>query len=318
VKSAFGSSIDFSLVYNSYNADGSRAQIDSGLGYGWTHSYNTFLFNLLGNMFRMDGTGRITKYQYQHGGTFVAAAGYFETLTNNLDGTFTILTKDGTRFLFAQVPNTPFLFFGPVYRLISTTDRNHNVTTVSYDSAGNLSQVQDTYGRKMIFTYDSHHHLAGSTDPLGRTTTYHYDSTGTRLIAITDPQGKTTQYVYNPLSQLTRTIDKDGRVFTYSYAQMEPTGIRDGAGALIFSFSNALNWATDPTSLAQYQLRVYVPSTTSKTDGKGNVWQYSYDLHGYVTKMVAPDGATTSYTYDPTTLQLASMTDADGHTSTYS
>src|SRR5206468_10263140 len=43
VKSAFGSTIDFSLAYNSYNADGSRAQLDTVMGFGWTHSYNIFL-----------------------------------------------------------------------------------------------------------------------------------------------------------------------------------------------------------------------------------------------------------------------------------
>jgi hypothetical protein len=49
-----------SLVYNSYNADGSRATVDTVLGYGWTHSYNIFLFNQLDAMFRYDADGRVT------------------------------------------------------------------------------------------------------------------------------------------------------------------------------------------------------------------------------------------------------------------
>ena len=43
------------VVYNSYNADTSRAQIDSVLGVGWTHSFNVFLFVQQGSMFRFDG-----------------------------------------------------------------------------------------------------------------------------------------------------------------------------------------------------------------------------------------------------------------------
>jgi RHS repeat-associated protein len=304
-------------VYNSYNADASRAQLDTGVGWGWTHSYNIFLFNQFGNMFRMDGQGRVTKYQYQSAGFFVSTAGYFETLTNNLNGTFTVKQKDGTSFLFASIPNTPFQVSGPVYRLISITDRNNNVTTVSYDSHGNLTEITDTYGRSLTLSYNAQQHLTAVTDPLGRTTSLSYDSTGRRLTQITDPLGKVTQYTYNTLSQITEKIDKDGRVFTYAYTQMEPTAITDGAGNSLFSLSNPNNWATDPLQLAEYQLRVYLPSTTSKTDGRGNVWKYSYDSHGYVTSAVAPDGATRSNSYDPATLMLASQTDADGNTTTY-
>src|SRR5687768_11697498 len=53
VRSAFGPTIDFSLTYNSFNADGSRTNLDTVLGYGWTHSYNQFLFSQFGHMFRM-------------------------------------------------------------------------------------------------------------------------------------------------------------------------------------------------------------------------------------------------------------------------
>src|SRR5689334_2716342 len=51
IRSAFGSTLSFSLIYNSYNADGSRATVDSVVGYGWTHSFNNFLFSQLGSMF---------------------------------------------------------------------------------------------------------------------------------------------------------------------------------------------------------------------------------------------------------------------------
>ncbi len=44
ITSAFGPTLLFNLVYNSYNADGTRAASDTGLGFGWTHTYNDFLF----------------------------------------------------------------------------------------------------------------------------------------------------------------------------------------------------------------------------------------------------------------------------------
>jgi RHS repeat-associated protein len=316
VRSSTGAMLGLSLTYDSYNADTSRARFNTVLGIGWTHSYNLFLFPQVGNMFRVDGDGRVTKYQLGPGSTFTAAPGYFETIVKNPDGSFTITDKYKTVTRYVQIAGTHFMQGTPVWRLVSITDRNNNVTTLTY-SAGNLTKVTDTYGRTITFSYNSRNLVASTTDPLGRVTNFTYDSTGTQLATITDPAGKTTQYTYNLFSQITSKTDKDGRVFTYSYSNAEPTGFTDGTGAPYFSMSNPNNWATDQTQLAMNQLRQYVPFTTSKTDGRGNVWKYSYDLHGYVTSMVAPDGATWTYTYDPTTLMPASQTDPNGNTTSY-
>jgi hypothetical protein len=62
-RSSTGPTLNLSLIYNSYNADGSRATVDTVAGYGWTHSYNIFLFSQLGAMFRFDGAGRVTRYK---------------------------------------------------------------------------------------------------------------------------------------------------------------------------------------------------------------------------------------------------------------
>src|SRR5262249_51446086 len=114
-QSAGGRTLDFSLSYNTYDADGSRTEVDTVMGYGWTHSYNVFLFSQLGSMFRFDGHGRVTRYKLGPGGSFITARGYFETLVQNPDGSFTLTKKDKTIFTFAAIPNTPFLVAGPVY-----------------------------------------------------------------------------------------------------------------------------------------------------------------------------------------------------------
>ncbi len=50
--------MDFTLIYNSYDADGSRASLDTMVGFGWTHSYNDFLFGQGRDMFHMRGDRR--------------------------------------------------------------------------------------------------------------------------------------------------------------------------------------------------------------------------------------------------------------------
>jgi RHS repeat-associated protein len=311
-----GAGVPFAAMYNTYNADGSRAQADTILGYGWTHSFNIFLFDQLGAMFRYDADGSVTRYGLSTGGGFTAQPGVFETLVKNPDGSFTLTQKDQTSYHFASIPGTPFLVGGPVWMLTGITDRNGNTTSLTY-RAGLLTSVTNAYGRSLTFSYDSQNHLTSITDPLGRVTTFQYDSTGHNLAAITDANGLQIQYTYNALHQLTSKVDRAGRKFLYSYSNLEPVSVQDSSGASPATLSNPNNWAINATTLALSQMRAYLPSTTTVTDGRGNPWQYQYDTNGYLTKTIAPDGSTTTYTYDSTTLMLASMTDANGHPTTY-
>lgn len=316
LQSSSGDTVRLNFVYNSYDADGSRSTIDTVLGYGWTHSYNVFLFSQRGAMFRMGADGRITLYAAGPGGTYVTSTGYFETLVKNPDGSFTLTQKDQTRYHFQSVPGTPFLVDGPVYMLTSITDRNSNVTTLSY-SGGLLSQVADTYGRVLTFSYNSSGHLSKVIDPLGRATNFVYDSTGRQLLTVTDPAGRPTTYVYNSLHQITQKTDRDGRVYKYTYTANLPTAISDSHGSSLYVLPNPVNWAVSATTLTLQMLRSYTPATTTKTDGLSHQWRYSYDANGHITSQQAPDGATTSYTYDPSTLQLSSRTDPDGNKTQY-
>jgi RHS repeat-associated protein len=308
--------ISFDVTYNSRDANGLRARLDTVMGFGWTHSYNIFLFSQLGSMFLVNGDGRITKYKLNPDGTFTADTGYFNTLVRKTRDTFVLTQKDKTRFTFASVPGTPFSVGGPVLRLTQIQDRNNDTVTLAY-SNGNLTSVRDTYGRTLTLTYNAQGKVASIADPLGRSTTFTYDSTGQSLTIITDPLGKTTRYGYDTHHQLIGKMDKDGRAFSYTYSDNKPTASRDSNGTLNFSQSNPTNWAIDPTALATTQLLVYQPSITTKTDGRGNLWRYEYDSRGYVTKMTAPDDAITRFTFNAATRMVESVTDANNHTTQY-
>jgi RHS repeat-associated protein len=316
VKSAIGTTLRFDLTYNTYNADGSRASIDTVMGYGWTHTYNDFLFSQRGDMFRMGPNGRITRFALSSNGNYVTTPGYFESLVNNLDGSFTITTKNQTKYRYQSIPGTAFLVDGPVLRLVSITNRNNDVTTLTY-AAGDLQQVCNTYGLCLAFTYNANHHLISVADPLNHVTRFFYNAAGCLLINIADPLLKTTAFTYNSLFQMTSKTDRDGRRFTIQYRTGLPYAELDGNGGRVFALINTSNWAIDHTQLAAIIMRVYVPSTTSKTDGRGNVWAYTYDSNGYPVTVKAPDGATTTYTYNPATAQIATVTDANLRTTSY-
>jgi len=314
-KSGSGPTLDMTLTYNSYNADASRAQVDCGLGLGWTHSYNIFLFEQRNSFFRMGPDGRVTLFHFGAGGSYTADSGFFETLTPLPGGELAITNKEKSWWLFASVPQTPFLVGGPVYRLVQMGDRNHNVTTLSY-AAGLLTQISDTYGRTLHLAYTGGK-LTSVTDPLGRTTTLQYDPRNRSPIRITDPAGQSIRYSYNSLYQISRKIDRDGRTYLYLYRNQEPYAVVDGNGQTWFAQSNPTHWGVNHSALAYTLRRVYQPSTVSNRDGNGNLWSYQYDTNGYIDAITAPNGTITSYGYDRTTRELASVTDANGNVTRY-
>jgi len=316
LQSGSGPTLQMAFTYNSYNADASRARVDSGLGLGWTHSYNIFLFMQRGSLFRMGPDGRVTLFRQSHGGTYTADSGFFETLTSLGGGNYAITNKEQSWWIFASVPNTPFQVGGPVYRLIQMGDRNTNVTSLTY-SNGLLSLITDPYGRSLQLGYTNQNKLASVTDPLGRVTRLQYDARFRTPIRITDPAGNVARYTYNSQYQLTRKIDRDGRTYLYLYKSQKPYAVVDGNGQSWFAQSNTNNWAVNRNALALTLRRVYFPATVTNTDGNGNKWRYQYDTNGYITRLTAPDGTTTSYSYDSATRLLSSVTNANGAVTRY-
>jgi len=106
--------LTFDLTYNSYNADATRTSIDAGMGYGWTHTYNDFLFKQGDNIFRMGPDGRVIKFSPLDG-SYKASRGYFETLVVDSDASFTITAKNQSKYHYELIPATHFAMDGQVF-----------------------------------------------------------------------------------------------------------------------------------------------------------------------------------------------------------
>ena len=135
----------------------------------------------------------------------------------NNDGSFDLTTKYHTDYHYEIHSG----YTGPDnesggFASTSITDRNNNVTTLTY-SNGDLTLITDTYGRSLQLAYNGNHHLTSVTDPAGATTTLAYNAAGNLLSSITDPDTKTSTYTYNNLSQIISKTDRDGRLFTILY-----------------------------------------------------------------------------------------------------
>jgi YD repeat-containing protein len=145
-------------------------------------------------------------------------------------------------------------------------------STTTYNYTGNTVQVTDPAGKYKIFTMDAFGNLTqvSEQDPsLGTvTTTYSYDILN-HLIGVSMPRGSTTQ---------TRT-------FNY-------TNSSNVVGALLLSATNPENGRVTYT---------YNPTTmtlATKTDNKGQVFNYSYDSLNRLTQVSVGGTLLRSYFYD--------------------
>jgi RHS repeat-associated protein len=292
-----GMALDFNRTYSS-----AMASQNGPLGFGWTHSYKMFLStdSSTGNITVHQENGSTVTFVPDGSGGYTAPGHDLATLAGDEKHGFTF-KRDQTQasFLFKGGAGSP---------LLQETDRNGYVTllktgggtpaqwpgsvsdpagrklTLSYGSNGKLSSVSDPAGRRVSFAYDSAGNLAAATDVGGGVWHFTYDSNH-RMLTMTDPRGGVTTNVYDSSGRVTSQTDPMGRTTTFSYESGANGGER-----------------------------------TTVTDPLGNVTVYNYQnllLTSKTTGFGTPQAATTTYGYDPVTLGLTSVTDPNGHATSY-
>lgn len=125
-------------------------------------------------------------------------------------------------------------FDGTTGKLLSITDRNGNVTTLTYDSSFRLVTVSDPVGRHLYFSYasPSSYLVSGVTSDFGVSLSYFYDGQG-RLDHYTKPDNTRVSFQYNDQNPnlITAVLDSDGKVLeshTYNNCAQGLTSSRAG------------------------------------------------------------------------------------------
>jgi YD repeat-containing protein len=192
-------------------------------------------------------------------------------------------------------------------KLVSESDPDGYLTTLSYNASGQLATVTDPAGRQFSFSYGPNGLVSKLTDPVGRSVSYGYDTSGD-LTSVTDVGGGVTNYGYNSAHLLLTMENANGGTTTNTYnsagqvtEQVDPMG-----RATQFSYSgNSLSPSGGSTLI---------------TGPGGNL-----TLEGYVSGALiyivkgadTPAAATTSYAVDPDSLSATQVSDPDGHTTSY-
>ena len=203
-----------------------------------------------------------------------------------------------------------------------------NVTHYTYDSNGDLTQVNGPQGanlrlhlrrqrqprqRRPIrsasttqFTYDSHDNLTSYTDAKGNTTSYAYDAAND-LLSITYANGTQQTYTYNPLGEATQFLNANGQAIGYTYNAQGHGRHRRPSPTARRTPTPTTPTATSPTATDAARARITFlyrrhatnPDLLTEVEyPDGTFLKFSYNVVGQRTQSVDQTGFTVNYTYD--------------------
>ncbi|MBT3054319.1 MAG: hypothetical protein KME69_05540 [Candidatus Thiodiazotropha sp. (ex Codakia orbicularis)] len=224
-----------------------------------------------------------------------------------------------------------------------------DITTYGYDTQGNRISITNALSQvTQITAHDAAGRPLAIVNPNGLTTTLSYGLRG-RMTQQSLSDGSTTRttlHNYDPVGNLTRVTQPDGRFISYDYDPAHRLiGMEDNQGNRIDYTLDAMGnhlseQVSDPNgTLTHSQQRAYdeLGQVRQLIDSHNNNTAYSYDANGNLTQTTdaklnptaqtydtldrlkqqtdALDG-TTQYTYDAQD-NLTSVTDPNGLTTTY-
>jgi RHS repeat-associated protein len=317
-----GMLLDFSRTYTEATADpsgpnGSLA-VDGPFGWGWTFSYNLFTTTDA-------ATGNVTVHQEDGSEvTFDDSSGTYTPSEPRDDAT---LTVSGSNYVFTRLGKEIFTFDQATGHLAEEQDLAGKManppyaTTLAYDSAGHLHTITDPGGRVYTLTWTGSN-ITQLADSAGRIVSYAYDSNDN----LTDVYGVGT--VRSPSVQ-----NNDHAQYTYTAAHLmssmrTPNNYGGPASAVTsMTYDSAERVTAQTNPLGDTTTFTYGPNgglsagQTLVTDPSGHETLDAYtngllisETDGYGTSAAG----TSSYTYDPVTLGVSTMTDPGGNLTTYS
>lgn len=250
---------------------------DNGeLGARWITPYTTRIDIKGGQWFYRDTEGRSIEYRA------LAVGEVYDDLTEDL--TLSRLDDKWVTITYSHKALYVYERRGDVFRLAMHKDRVGNTITLDYDVLDRLSRLIDASGNVLAFEHDNHGRIVqieqvlegGERRTLAR---YEYDADGDLVRAI-DRHGNARNYQYHR-HLITRYTDRTGRGMTLEW---ESANSDDNANAKCVreyaddgSFDIRLAWHPN--------LRL-----TYVTDALGQMTRYYYNIHGYMYRIVYPDG----------------------------
>lgn len=325
-----------------YDANGNVTEVIDALG-----QRTTFIYDELNRLTQeADAMGRTTTFTYD-------AVGRRTSITNPRGATTTYrydlldrvtlirdalggewrLTYDAASNLIAAADangNTIEMRYDAANRMTERVDAGGHATQFDYDGVGNLTAVTDALGRVTRYAYDANDNLSTVTDALGNETTLAYNAEDL-VTAITDARDNTTQFTYDLNGMMVSLTEAGGQVTTHEYDAarnlVAVTNAKDNTWTYTYDALNRRVRETDPLGHTTEYTYDAIGRQTHVADANGVTTRYEYDALDRLTAVVqnaragetsdADTNVTTRYQYDAVG-NLTTITDANGHTTTFS
>lgn len=223
------------VLERTYNSQAAVEGRSPGLfGYGWSSSF--------GDHLEFDSeTGAVTVVQAN--GSTAVFFGHVGTIGELSPPSWSqaklVYTEEGTYKY--TLPDQETFTFNASGRLLSESERNGNVTTVSYSEESDCEggchevltgiQITDPAGRKITLAIDSAGQVESATDPMGHIVHYGYEAGD--LVSVTGPGESSPRwrFKYNGSHEMTEMVNGLGGKTTTEYnaghqvvAQTSPLG----------------------------------------------------------------------------------------------
>jgi YD repeat-containing protein len=225
-----GSSVPFSGLWLGSN-------LPLGMfGPGWTSNFEESVFaGSDGYMKRTFSSGDVESLGFSG-----IANGSSQFMTAGRGSQSTVLTQAPSNWTLSLPNGDQKVFDGTTGKLLSITDRNGNVTTLTYDSSFRLLTVTDPASRHLFFHYasPSSYLVTGVTSDFGISLSYFYDGQG-RLDHYIKPDNTTIAFKYNDQNPnlITDILDSDGKVLESHTYNSCAQGLSSSRGGGVESIS---------------------------------------------------------------------------------
>lgn len=234
----------------------------AGLGPAWTHNHAASLFADFAPVSGFDALGSATApppnrvvVQTESGDSyfFWAFSAGWQPETGSTDS----LVQDSTGWSFRRSQDETTWRFGVDGLPRTRTQRNGWTYVYSYLN-GRLAQVENAFGRKLLFNYNAGGQLATAALPGGQTISYSYGA-GSRLASVSYPTGSQRQYLYEDQRwprALTGIVDENGsRLASFAYdawGRAVATEYAGGANRFAVSYpAGSAATITDPLDMSR-------------------------------------------------------------------
>ncbi|AZV26101.1 type IV secretion protein Rhs [Pseudomonas syringae] len=325
-------SFEFSRLYRS-----SAAEIDVGLGFGWSHS--------LAHRLEVDGAAVVWVDHENRRTRFPLPSVERPAIHNSLSRAAIFLGDEPEELIVALAGDAARFYHFRAGRLTAVSDAYGNRLRITRDRLDRVERLDNGAGRSLLLRYERAHLVAvdyqvfrGSVWRTEQTlASYRFDARH-RLIEAANAVGETERYDYDDQHVILQRQLSGGASFFWeweragkaarcvrhwaSFSQMDTRYVWDDAGRVTVQYVDGTEetYVHDDTARlvrqvaadGGEQLKAYDSAgrLVAEQDALGAVTEYRYDDVGRLIALIPPDDAPTSYEYRNGFLHSRSRGDA--------